>query len=231
MRKISIILILLYSVSFYGCSEETITIIKKSKKGDDTIQVDKNTEKLHFYKEYTTDVIGLEKLTKLNKVTFMMTAFMKNYDFLADNPNIEVLSFDNCTIEDLGFIANLPSLRILVINSCKLPNVDLDLSNNKNLEFLRMNNIRIIGEKERISKLPKLGNLGIFLKYLDLSFNEISFIDEDFIEKTKDVDVIFLAGNKIKEISENENRYGNINLDFDEEKLPVQYHSTVIWQN
>jgi len=215
--------------SFTACAAEEIAITKITTDGIEVLNVNKAITELHFYKDKTVSIKGLEQLPQLRKVTFMMTAFIKDYSFLSDNANIEILAFDNCKVDDFKFILKLPKLKILVINSCRLKHFSFDFFNNQKLEMLQLNNIRIGDSVDRVTAVPELYNVPRYLKYLDLSFNDITLISPEFIEATKDVMTIFMSGNRIEESSVNVDRYGNIELFFNEDKLPKEFHSSKIW--
>ena len=215
--------------SFTSCAAEEITITKITTNGTEVLKVNPAITELHFYKDKTVSIKGLEQLPRLRKVTFMMTAFIKDYSFLSDNDNIEILAFDNCKVDDFKFVSKLPKLKILVINSSRVKNFSFDLTNNQKLEMLQLNNIRIGDSVDRVTTVPELYNVPRSLKYLDLSFNEITLICPEFIEATKSVMAIFLSGNSIEESSVKADKYGNFDLFFTEDTLPEEFHSAKIW--
>jgi Leucine-rich repeat (LRR) protein len=198
--------------------------------GVESIMLDSGITKLHFYKDKTVSVEGLEKLPRLRKITFMMTAFINDYSFIADNTNIEILAFQNCDFENLSFVSKLTKLKALVLNDCRIKNFSFDLISNIQLEMLQLNNIRIGDESNRVKIMPELFNVPLSLKYIDVSFNNISIVSREFIEATKRVDIIFLTGNPVDKLNLEMNKYGNIDFNFNETKLPAIFHSTAIWQ-
>ncbi|MBA7550504.1 hypothetical protein ES705_43020 [subsurface metagenome] len=191
--RMGVMLLLVFN-AITACSKPEVTITKVTKDGIEKLTVDAGTTELHFYKDNTTRVEGLGQLDFLRKVTFMMTPFIQDYNFITDNPNIEILAFDTCSLNNLNFISRLSNLKILSFKACRLPSLQFDFHNNEKLELLRFNNIRLIGEKSRILSVPDLVNVPTTLQFIDLSFNEIKTVSDSFIEATQNIMAeIFLA--------------------------------------
>lgn len=223
-----VIYIFMFLMTIINCNADEVKIKKMTTKGIVDIMVDKNIEELHFYKDYTTSIIDLDKLPKLKKITFMMMGFINDYSFVS-NDNIKILAFDYCTIKSINFISNLPNLEVLFINSCDIKDFNLDLINNKKIKVIRFNNLSISGEKNRIKTIPNIINVPDSLKYLDMSFNEIEYISDDIIENTKNIDKIFIEGNNIKEREFGSGPYGNYFYSLDESILPEEAIGNNIW--
>ncbi|MFC1821843.1 hypothetical protein ACFL9T_03990 [Thermodesulfobacteriota bacterium] len=184
-------LIMSFFISF--CFADDVVLIKITKDGKEEFSVDDRVKEISFFKDYTEQIIGLEKLQNLKKITFDKTAFIKNFNFIAMHRGIEILVIADCTISDFEFITKLEKLKILVLDSC-VANFDrLDLINNQKLEFIGITN-------SKLEHFPRMKNIPQSLLYLNLSFNRISSLSIDNGSELANLSAIIIDGNPIDKV-------------------------------
>ena len=147
--------------------------------------------------DFVVDIRGLEYLENLKALKFIHVSQILSYDFIAELDHIEVLIISYGRVLNVDFLAKLPKLKILSLEICGdwetggLPFLDvpLDLSQNESLEYL---GFELCG----LSRLPSLVNVPKSLRFLDLSYNEMT-IDIDDIEANPyltALETVFVSG-------------------------------------
>jgi hypothetical protein len=160
-----------------GCSlfSLQVALTLKTTRGDKIQYVDANITRLHYIKDYTIRIEGLNQLKSLEVVVFDMMGFMDDFSFLKDAPWIKAVfirgQYDSYT--DLSFVEHLPGLEILFIGGGRETSITLDLKNNQSLEYLAL-------EYMELESFPVLENMPRTLKYLNLSGNKIRFLPRDY---------------------------------------------------
>lgn len=158
---------LLLSSSIINCSEVELIIIDKDDNREIRI-VDSEITEFTIYRDYTKTVLGLDKLTKLTKISIIAPPYIeKDLAFLNNLKYIEVLIIHRVTIEDTTFLSNWQNLKELVLQSVKYTTSELNLINASKLEYLEISNSYLVN-------LPKI--IGSFdnLYQVNLAYNKIN---------------------------------------------------------
>jgi Leucine-rich repeat (LRR) protein len=180
---------LVFSRSLFGENNEVVLTLV-SKNSTELMRVQSDIDKLYFgQSSYVQSVTGLKNLKKLTTVIFEKTAFVNDFSFLQDAENLKNLFLVGTNIKDLTFIENLPYLeKFYIIDCLQINRIPIDLKNNERLEYLEVKYCNL-------AEFPVMLNIHPSLKYLNLSWNNISVIPNRY--KRQDNFVIFLYRNNV----------------------------------
>ena len=130
--------------------------------------VDWDATELYFFKCSIIGIEGLAQLKSLETIVFNRCSDLQDFSFLTKVPNLKRLFIEYITQNiNWNFIEELPYLEVLYIDSYFRPTINIDLINNRNLEYIGITS----GDLETF---PTLYNIPISLKYLNLESNKIS---------------------------------------------------------
>lgn len=215
--KIKILIVILLAIHFnFLIAEPQEELLLKTTKGDKILLVSSETTEIHLDKSsgyFIEEIIGLEKLKNLKYITIQATPFIHDFSFLEKNKELETVILTYNTISNFNFIKKLPKLKFLIVLLNDIENTELDLVNNRCLEYIDLSNCRL-------TELPKIKNVPDSLKYLDLDMNKVTILNEEFLKETKNIPYIFLGYNNI----ELNDLPGNIYLDDPWSIIPEEYH-------
>jgi len=156
-------------------STQTVELILKSIPDDHVLNVDQNVTILYFFKDGTISIEGLGKLPFLETLVFEKMAFITDYSFLSEVPNLKRLFITGSAyaINDMSFIEQLPNLEVFHIVNYYQSAIKLDLRHNNNLEY--------IGFRDgSLEMFPDLLNIPDTLKYLNFQGNKILSLPLDY---------------------------------------------------
>ena len=157
-------------LAIVGCADEKVSLVKETKNGKEILVLQKDITELRFSKpDYVQQLDGLGQLVNLRRVVFDMTAFVKNFDFLTQNANIEEVVLVAVSIPDFDFLKGLPNLKSLVIRSARLGKTEIDLHDNKRIQYLEIT-------YSNLYVFPRIDNIPDTLDYINLSHNHIEHI-------------------------------------------------------
>lgn len=220
-RILLLVILFLFTLSSYGCAENRveITVIKES--GTKKIEIEANSTELMFIKEFgIVDIIGLDQLPKLNKITFDMCRFNEGLGLLSKCPQIEILVINFCQgVDNLKILTDLHDLEQLVLRALDLTSIDIDLKMNAKLEYFELDNCRI-KSFSRIKSIPQS------LKYMNLYFNKVD--PQEYITIVEKTEHIYaLAINSLSTISI-QGEYNHVHIGVNPWKvIPIEhYHSS-----
>jgi Leucine-rich repeat (LRR) protein len=139
-----------------------------------------------------TDLINIKNLSSLKFVDLSRNN-LKDFNFICQNKNIEVLNLDNNHISEIpNEIENLHRLRFLSLISNEISTISSAIYNLKQLEVLYLNDNNIV---ELSSQIKNLENL----KTLSLRGSDISELPESLFELSN-LEVLDLYNTNIKSI-------------------------------
>jgi len=153
-----------------------------SSKYDRIVYVDQDSTELCFMKVAIIGIEGLNQLESLETIAFVNSSGLYDFSFLADVPQLKRLFIDWAVKNiDWNFIEQLPALEVLHVESYHLldngnyhqPTINIDLKNNKHLEYIGF-------ESGFLETFPTLINVPNSLKYLNLQGNKITSFPTDF---------------------------------------------------
>ena len=143
---------------------------------------------------------GIENLTELRRIRFIVTPQVESFTFLEVAPWVEEVVIVNSRVDDLGFISKLPMLKSLVVEMCRSSNGgsilgetgDIDLSDNSGLESLKLINCGLL-------QLPRIDRIPENIRIIDFSYNNIIVASDDisYFEKFGPQTRIILIGNSV----------------------------------
>jgi hypothetical protein len=174
--------------------------------------VDRNVTELYFFKVAITRIEGLGQLKFLDTIVFDKVSDLNNLLFLTEIPHLKRLFIEYVTQNiDWSFIEQLPDLEVLHVIFYRQPTINIDLKNNKHLEYIGFTT-------GFLETFPMLLNMPNSLKYLDLEGNDITSLPSDF--DIYNHTTIFLGINPFKKDATTPS---NITLEFDTRVLEQKY--------
>ncbi len=184
---VSVLIMLAFSVQLFA-SDETVTVIKHTAKGDEKLLIDSSAEKYYLgYGDYVTGISDLSSLHHLKTVEIEGTAFLHDFSFLADCSQLKTLVIRECTIDDFDFLLKLAELENLVLQSVRCSSYP-DIEGMKCLDYFEMSDSGVI-DTCWLEDPPQT------VKVLNLAYNAIQKID---IHKYPSVNKIILTGNPLE---------------------------------
>ncbi|MDC7221347.1 MAG: hypothetical protein PQJ59_15530 [Spirochaetales bacterium] len=186
MKKIALMIIM--CISFFSFAEDVKLEYHFSDGSIEVKTVNSNLDELYIYKTNTTKVLGLDQLKNLNTIIINRAHYLKDYSFLSDAKNLEVLVLIFAETNSFEFLTDLEQLKALIVQSSKINNYDIDLSNNNVMEYLELSNCNLL-EPLNITGFP------CSLSLINYAYNSIS----DFFPDSCNCYDLILSGNPIAE--------------------------------
>lgn len=200
MRILPIILLMIYiSTGCYGENAVTITkTIKTYRKADNgkTIPIEiiekdtvpANTEQMILLFPIGKELHKVDGIENLKNLKRLIAGYYGYCDlsFISRLNNLEILIIDNVREPvDLGMIMKSPKLKILYLAGIEIIKEELNLQNNKELEYVYLSNIRSINRNGKYELSIK--NVPESLKYVDLYLSEFIIINDKLLDSFKNV--------------------------------------------
>ena len=123
---------------------------------------------------------------------------LQKLEFKKPKVAINTLHIKNNNLNDISGLSNLESLKVLAFDNNKLKKID-DLSLLKNLT-------RVTGSNNNMEKVAF--DTRNEIEYIDFAKNELTNID--FLSQCLNINMAYLAGNKILSMSNDESYYMNL---------------------
>ena len=133
MKKIFLVYLLsILSLSLYA---EKVNLIYDNS----TEWVDVGDEFLMSYGSKVTEIKFESENPDIRKIVLEGNAFLKDYSFIAECKNLQVLVINDASVKDFSFLENCRSLKIIAFDSVKFEKM-VDLRKLENLEYIAFTN-------------------------------------------------------------------------------------------
>jgi hypothetical protein len=216
-----ILFIILLASTLFCCNAEdfvSIKIVVEGKIHQKKIPADAEELSFYSYPKKIDKIEGLNKFKKIKKLNFASAPGLEDYSFLESIPNIEILCFSACIINNVNFIKNLKHLKVLCFYGIQLKNNKIDLINNENLVYLDIEGIDLYPPQNSFSL--NIINLPASLKYVNAQTSHEVEI-KSLITIFKDIPFVFI--DKTFLYPDFFETHPNFIFNYIEDKLPEEY--------